>query len=1089
MRRFIPYIACGLLFISGWACTRTDDMDIPSANQDKIVIKTTLDPHVVTRATVADEEAERKITRIDVFVVDPATDNIAYRQTYTATNGALNNSGAENGNGTLTLGAERSSFTANKEYNVYLVANAPAAIVQKLDEKVEGSDTEYVIETLGELKTLVHEAFTTENVPTTDTPGTTGEVTKTVNKTLLHLSGTTTPEADAPQTFMMDAVATTSGSSTSKAVVLNDGVTTNNTSLVAEFKRAAAKIVVNIKQGASVQFERYLFETNTSGSIVNEGSAEYVFYNLPTETPVLADAEALLADNNTLVETDAIELENVNGFSYPTFKWDDTVDAEGKRDVKIQIIGYAYAHNWENKPTLNFEPSLLLCLPMYWDANADLFTTDAEGKKVANSKSDGKETMRPGNWYKVPLSEDKVFERNTCYVVNITINAVGAESKSEAIELNDIDYDTRPWDEVEIQVGDNTTQPKYLKLNTDLVTMYNTNVDSEQLIFSSSSPITSIVLADVYEQNADGEFVKVERDENGNFEVGADGYSAYYENKYSSKTKLSASEFSVSSLETVIKATAEAGKLSGNITITSPIGPDEASKNAALAKIENEKPEYPKVSLPTEVPDGFVDVAPVERTPESFLPQNNPQRTEVGEWIYTGPTPANGNNYYLNYEREVTFTKYTYTYNSESGKFEYYEGEAKDTARSRYTYKQNSIPNNHNNVRKDTQSQADGGDVTEWKYKGICGDEVEFVADYEDWEKTYKEQLAAYNASVNNPEHQKYREQMQAYNDAMDEYNRLYAIYQQKVDDIEAAYTIPETHHNTVRYLEFLVTNEEGLQEVFRVEQYPTIFVQNVVGWFSYRDDFCADPANPNPTSFLQKGDSRYVGIDYNKTSKTYTYYTTEGEGFWNSKVNDDVNDGNFSSNTSFDQRYYSWSENSTASQATIGRTATGGGSNSRMYHIQVTTSSSVYTIGRPLLIDPDTNLPTTDPESGVTEGSADNAKLVSPSFMTASQLGYFDTSLQRVADNTTERFAIARDHCKNYVEVAYDGTEYHNWRLPTAAEIQILINLQSKSDAIDKVLNATQYFSASGLETVSNGSSFVAVRCVRDAYDDKTPN
>ena len=278
---------------------------------------------------------------------------------------------------------------------------------------------------------------------------------------------------------------------------------------------------------------------------------------------------------------------------------------------------------------------------------------------------------------------------------------------------------------------------------------------------------------------------------------------------------------------------------------------------------------------------------------------------------------------------------------------------------------------------------------------------------------------------------------------------------------------------------------EEGLQEVFRVEQYPTIFVQNVVGWFSYRDDFCADPANPNPTSFLQKGDSRYVGISYNKTSKTYTYYTTEGDGFWNSKVNDDVNDGNFSSNTSFDQRYYSWSENSTASQATIGGRATGGGSNSRMYHIQVTTSSSVYTIGRPLLIDPDTNLPTTDPESGVTEGSADNAKLVSPSFMTASQLGYFDTSLQSVADNTTERFAIARDHCKNYVEVAYDGTEYHNWRLPTAAEIQILINLQSKSDAIDKVLNATQYFSASGLETVSNGTSFVAVRCVRDAYDD----
>lgn len=1045
MRRFIPYIACGLLLVSGWACTRTDDMDIPSVNQDKIVIKTSLDPHVVTRA--ADVEAERQITRIDVFVVDPATDNIAYRQTYTSTNGALNNSGAENGNGTLTLGAERSLFTANKEYNVYLVANAPAAIVQKLDEKVEGSDTEYVIETLGELKTLVHEAFTS----TKSVNEVTGEE-STTKHTLLHLSGTTEPKADAPQTFMMDAVATTS-SSTSKAVVLNDGVTTNNTSLVAEFKRAAAKIVVNIKQGASVKFERYLLNKD-----VSEGSAEYVFYNLPTETPILADAEALLSDNNTLIETDPIVLPRTASTDetipddFPTFTWKDnvgSVKADGTGDVKIQIVGYAYAHNWENKPTLNFEPSLLLCLPMWWDANKDLNTPDG----------DGKEAKRPGNWYKVPLSQEKKFERNTCYEVNITINAVGAESKSEAIELDDIDYDTRPWEVTTIEIGDDTTTPKYLKLNTDLVTMYNTNIDTEQLVFSSSSPITSIELADVYIQNADGTFTKVETGENDNMASG-DGYSAYYLNKYSKNILLTASMFKVSNLSDAVKATAPSGELSGNITIISPLGPNEAELNAAIAKLN--KPVHP--GEPPVAPEGFVETLQDAPNPEDFVPGIS---ETVGNW--------SNDNWWETSTRTVNLIRYRY----ENGIFQYDEGTRTDTREYNYSWGggweiTTGTPNWNNDWKTDEVTTA----AYEAKY-----------AEYETSKEMYED-------SINNSEHNAYRIKLAEYRALLDTYNSDMEAYNADVAHLKQTMSnIPETHYNTVRYLEFLVTNEEGLTETFRVEQYPTIYIKNIVGWYSYRDDFYAHDGTPNaPTSYINKGD-RIVGISYNSSSKTYTY-NTSSSGFWRSKVNKNANGSLHSTATSFDIDYYSWSESDNTSPSGSSNAETG---NARMYHINVTTTSAKYTVGRPLILDANGN-PTDDVENGVTDPSVANSKLVSPSFMTASRLGFVNTGSGGSGINLgnlseSDALSVVSEHCKNYVEVAADGTEYHDWRLPTASEIQLIIDLQStgSSDntaAIDFLLNAYYYYSASGPVRNSKGnSSGTSIRCVRDAYNDPKEN
>ena len=89
--------------------------------------------------------------------------------------------------------------------------------------------------------------------------------------------------------------------------------------------------------------------------------------------------------------------------------------------------------------------------------------------------------------------------------------------------------------------------------------------------------------------------------------------------------------------------------------------------------------------------------------------------------------------------------------------------------------------------------------------------------------------------------------------------------------------------------------------------------------------------------------------------------------------------------------------------------------------------------------------------------------KSCSPSFMIASQLGAVQ------AANSIEQ---AASHCEQYVEVTNRGNgtnnknvvAYHDWRLPTEAEIKIIYKYQDNSDAMDVVLSGNRYWSASGL-------------------------
>lgn len=315
--------------------------------------------------------------------------------------------------------------------------------------------------------------------------------------------------------------------------------------------------------------------------------------------------------------------------------------------------------------------------------------------------------------------------------------------------------------------------------------------------------------------------------------------------------------------------------------------------------------------------------------------------------------------------------------------------------------------------------------------------------------------------------------------------------------------------NNTIRYFQLKVTNQEGLSEIVDVEQYPLIYITNNLPWYSYRDDYyyranqghkyrdnVSQSTNNgnNPTTYQHTGDrivSIYTidGVDPTKKTATYTYssaYSSNNHGWTCSKVRGNIasDQKRYAINYYYYDRYGSQRTQSCETH------------NVRNYHVRVMASSKDYTVGRPAL-----------DEYGYTAGDTDNAKLVSPSFVIASRLGAVLSTYSNLSNMSNDKKLIAfADHCKNYVEVDDvndDGKNpvkvYDNWRLPTEAELKIIMDIQGKSgqnaDAIDFLLNGGYYMSASGpVFNIKNDdgtkeladpmkATGVAIRCVRDAF------
>ena len=960
MKRFAYYIACCSL-VALFSCTHDDvDGSLVSAGDGKITIQSTLDDMIITRA--ADNKPERTITHIDVFAVDKDGAIVYYERDKTG-----NNSDDGQGKGKLTLDVARQAkkadgsfyFAQGEEYSFVLVANA-----------VANEDKMKAITSLDALELAVQDdSFETDFG---EAEGSSSVDPSMSRQTLLHLTGTkqgTNEDHPIPEVFLMDAVATDSKDNTKW--VVNSTSDKGNLNLSAEFKRAASKIIVNITQGEDVEFHTKLQEENT----------QYDFYKLPASTFVLPNQSKLVGLQ--LINTAPM------GPNKETFIW----AADGAAANNIQVIGYAYSHSWSDVDLAN-ETSLILNIPMMWNLD--------------NDPNHTKEAAAPRSWYKVPLSQGKKFDRNKCYIVNVKINAVGAQSRSTAIKLEEIEYVTLDWVDVPISVGNSEERPKYLILNTDLVEMYNVNFDNTSLSFSSSSAITSVKLKDIYTQNA-----------NGTFTVAADSHSAYYINKFGIPTDLSAA------VRNTISATPEWDVLNGNISILSPIlktTPEE--RKLAMAAL-GEQPENP------------TEVAAPLGMPEPQLPSFDRSSSTKEENVN-----FNGYNIPLNVTTTTT-TSYSYEGVGENIKF----------------YKTTTVNKTY---------QGWGGGTN--NVDGYPQTTTEEYVD-EDLKNTY---VTAYNAWVaDNAENVlKYQQYLEA--------KAKYDAYITAKTAIENSENAAESHYNTIRYLEFEVTNADGLTATFRVMQYPVIYITNVMGSYSYRDDFINNDGEVVTYKLWQNGDksrNNYTRCDYDN-GWNYNTGNNSRSLFCSKYVVSTSTSGNNQGKSRIDYYYWNYSNNSVSTGHTDvwSENVT---DNARMYHVQITATSGEYIVGRPRFIDENGN-PTSNVENGYTEDSAENAKLVSPSFMLASQLGA--TQSPGTDDDDMPK---AADHCRQYVEVAADGTEYHDWRLPTAAEIDIIIKLQNNSQAMDEVLSGRSYWSASGIKNTGLGADNETgrIRCVRDAY------
>lgn len=279
--------------------------------------------------------------------------------------------------------------------------------------------------------------------------------------------------------------------------------------------------------------------------------------------------------------------------------------------------------------------------------------------------------------------------------------------------------------------------------------------------------------------------------------------------------------------------------------------------------------------------------------------------------------------------------------------------------------------------------------------------------------------------------------------------------------------------NDALRSMTFSVKNSDAtpLTETFTVKQYPAITISNIRAFFSYREDF--------NSWYTKEGEHKGKAV-WNDNNKTWSYPNNLNS-LWADNTVFISKVAKFESGAWKIYPYYWfqliwWIKMDAQNWGDIGNWFASDLTNARIYHVTINATGAgagAYTIGRPRM----------DSE-GYTDAGPSNAQLISPSFMIASQLG--ESSNMASFKNYQQ---AAKEHCKQYVEVYEDenGQEVHlkGWRLPTAAEIQILLDRQGIDNAaVDEVLPGAQYISASGVvDGKAGGTDGTYIRCIRDHY------
>lgn len=366
--------------------------------------------------TKADHSStESFVNHLDVFIfesVSAAPAGKVYYGRYSVNNAS-----------SVVLNAKRSDFDQSKKYFVYLVANST----------VEESE----FASYASHNALLNKVQEDKNI---------------------HLSGLDIDAA--PKYFLMDAVATDASNSTE--VTLYNGNPVENTVLSAVLKRAAAKVVINIKAGDKVKFMPYTISEGSEGGL-------YYVRNLPYQTYVLSEAG----------NVENFDVRNTTKSDSDYFKWSPETD-----NKNVSLTVYVYPNSWSNASILEKETCVVMNLPLEF--------TDENGVVHQYHNS----------WYKVPMTDDSGFDRNNYYGVNINLNRPGAIAESTPVDIDEIFYNVTDWVPVSVNVGSGA-RPDYLQLNTDHIDIYNQNSDDSSLSFASSSPIPAdgITLLEAYYYN------------------------------------------------------------------------------------------------------------------------------------------------------------------------------------------------------------------------------------------------------------------------------------------------------------------------------------------------------------------------------------------------------------------------------------------------------------------------------------------------------------------------------------------------------------------------------------------------------------
>lgn len=303
----------------------------------------------------------------------------------------------------------------------------------------------------------------------------------------------------------------------------------------------------------------------------------------------------------------------------------------------------------------------------------------------------------------------------------------------------------------------------------------------------------------------------------------------------------------------------------------------------------------------------------------------------------------------------------------------------------------------------------------------------------------------------------------------------------------------------TKRYITLAITNEVGTKYVV-IEQYPLEYIQPIQGYYSYRDDFWSGEgkfdfdASGIFTTRVEVKQTRFWGTSteiINPSIKNSNSYfsskvfneTNEQIYQYRVKMLTDVNDPGWSWGSWTTGAWGVETRNGIHNNCELGFSmfSSDDNDNPMMYFITITQTSGSYKIAHPLREEINFGTEQSPNVQSVAVKTEENDNLVSPQFMLASQLG---------TTSSNAGWTYAREHCANYVETYKIGNQvYHldDWRLPTSAEIEVIIKYQNNpntQDVMATVLAGANYYvtkeNGSAATGVESGNS-VYIRCIRD--------